>query len=158
MERDAMNRRDFHQWTMAALGGIVAGSAVGCNPPADDAATGSGSVSGTPANPADEDNLLLQEPHVCRGLNMCKGQGAGGENDCAGQGACASVAQHDCSGQNECAGQGGCGSNPGQNDCKGQGGCHVPLMDHAWDTARKNFEAAMQQAGREVGAAPAAAG
>jgi hypothetical protein len=55
---------------------------------------------------------------------------------------------------NQCKGQGGCGSNPGENDCKGKGGCAVPLKDHAWDVARKNFEAAMKKAGKEVGSAP----
>jgi len=99
-------------------------------------------------------NFLMVEPHVCRGLNTCKGKGAGGENACAGQGACASAAAHSCNGENECKGQGGCGANPGQNECKGQGECGVPLMEKSWATARAAFEKSMADAGKEAGAAP----
>ena len=105
----------------------------------------------------DAEQLILDEPHVCRGLNSCKGLGKGGENACAGQGACASVADHACGTQNECKGQGGCGELPGMNACKGQGACHVPLMDEIWPKARAAFEAAMKKSGKDVGAAPAKA-
>ncbi|SFI00093.1 hypothetical protein [Planctomicrobium piriforme] len=144
-----LNRRDFHQFTLAAFGGMLAGSVVGCAPQPEKPV-----VTPAPAGAAkDEVSLLMDEPHVCRGLNMCKNQGASKENACAGQGTCASVAAHSCGGMNECKGQGGCGSNPGENTCKGMGSCHVPL-EHAWEAARKNFEAAMKAAGKEVGAAP----
>jgi hypothetical protein len=159
MSSKDLNRRDFHQLTMAALGGMMAGSLAGCengaSPVSEQAAAPAPVNSPAPPGNTETVSLLMQEPHVCRGLNMCKNQGASKENDCAGQGTCASVAQHDCSGQNECKGQGGCGAKPGENDCKTHGGCHVPLMDHAWTTARKNFEAAMKAAGKNVGAAPA---
>lgn len=153
-----MHRRDFHRWTLAALGGMAAGCAQQpAAPPPAAPTTGT-----TPASPAPEgdavvdvDQLLMNEPHVCRGLNACKGLGKGGDNSCAGTGACASVAEHACAGENECKGQGGCGENPGMNSCKGKGGCHVPLMDEAWTKARTAFEAAMKKAGKEVGAAPA---
>ncbi|MCA8995886.1 MAG: hypothetical protein KDA80_02845 [Planctomycetaceae bacterium] len=160
--RDDLNRRQFNRLSMAAFGGVVAGSLTGCPDSANP--TNEGSPSGAPEPPAEapgdsgedtaEVSLLLQEPHVCRGLNMCKEQGSTKDNACAGQGNCASVASHVCGGQNECKGQGGCGSKPGENSCKGEGHCAVPLQDHAWGTARKNFEAAMQSAGKEFGDAP----
>jgi len=97
------------------------------------------------------------EVHACRGLNACKGQGVGGDNSCAGQGTCATASAHSCSGQNECKGQGGCDENPGSNACKGQGGCEVPIKKaDTWQKAREAFEARMKEAGKEVGAAPAA--
>jgi hypothetical protein len=156
-----LNRRNFHQLTVAAFGGLLTGSMAGCpaetTPPA-------GSTTGTTTPPVgtpestETTSLLMGELHVSRGLNMCKGKGKSKENSCAGQGTCASAADHACGQQNECKGQGGCGSNPGENACKGMGACHVPLMDEAWDSARKNFEAAMKSAGKEVGPAPAKAG
>lgn len=162
------NRRDFHRLTLSALGGMFAGAAVGCNkgddaPPAGGTATAPENAKtageGPPANTevADADlPVILQEPHVCRGLNTCEGKGKGGDNACAGQGACATAAEHTCHGQNECKGQGGCGENPGQNTCKGEGACSVPLMDSIWDDARTAFENAMKEQSREFGAAPAA--
>lgn len=98
--------------------------------------------------------LLLKEPHVCRGLNACKGKGAGEKNACGGQGACASAEHHECKGQNECKGQGGCGEYPGQNACKSKGECAVPLKAKAWKNARKAFEVQMKKAGHEFGDAP----
>ncbi len=80
---------------------------------------------------------LLEDPHVCRGINTCKNKGkTGTTNDCAGQAHCATVAAHDCNGMNDCKGQGGCGEHPGENDCKGKGGCAVPLSDKTWPKAR----------------------
>ena len=104
-----------------------------------------------------EEQLLVDDKHVCRGLNTCKGLGRSKENACAGQGTCASIADHACAQQNECKGQGGCGADPAFNACKGMGGCHVPLMDEAWTKARAAFEAAMKKSGKTVGAAPAKA-
>jgi hypothetical protein len=148
---DPLNRRDFHQLSLAALGGLAAGLVAGCgksDPPQSTAAAAGEAV--------DPEQLLLADPHVCRGLNTCKGKGSDGENDCAGRGACASpVARHECAGQNDCKGQGGCGSLPGQNACKGQGGCAVPLEGGMWDKARRAYEAAMKKAGKEFGPAPA---
>ncbi len=166
MKRPELNRRDFNRLTFAAFGGMVAGSMAGCQPkntpaPTTPSAGGSeaGSTTKDASDPAagDKDvSLLMSEPHVCRGLNTCKGKHGGAENDCAGLGACASVAEHTCAGSNECKGQGGCGTNPGMNSCKGKGGCSVPLMDGAWKLARAEFEKAMEKAGKKVGPAPAA--
>ncbi len=149
-----LNRRNFHQMALAAFGGLMAGSLAGCPKATESGSTpASGDAGATPAGD-EQVSLLLTEPHVCRGLNTCKNLGASKDNACAGQGTCATVAAHACGTQNECKGQGGCGAKPGENDCKGQGLCHVPL-EHAWESGRKNFEAAMKAAGKEFGPAPA---
>jgi len=142
MPETNVKRSDFHQLTVAAFGGILAGS---------------GSVLGAEqekpkilVDPA----LLLQEPHVCRGLNTCKGKGQGEKNACAGQGACAVVKAHTCAGTNECKGQGGCGGYPGQNTCKGHGHCAVPLSDKTWAIARKQLEHLMKDMDKKIGSAP----
>lgn len=156
MSHDDLSRRDFQKLSLAALGGALSGSMLaGCSDRGQEAAAPA------PPNPAESDmtvaaaDHLLTEPHVCRGLNTCKGHGAGGGNDCAGQGNCASVEAHSCHGENDCKGQGGCGEIAGQNDCKGQGKCGVPLSDKAWKKARADFEAAMTKAGKKVAPAPA---
>lgn len=135
MDGKSMSRRDFSRLTMAALGGLAAGAMIA-----------------VPAMAADEESPLLKEPHVCRGLNTCKGVGAGKKNDCAGMGKCALAEKHTCKGENACKGQGGCG----ENACKGKGSCAVPLSEKTWTKARANFEAAMKKAGKKVGPAPAA--
>ena len=173
MKKTDFSRRDFNRLSMAAFGGVVAGTFAGCadegadappaNTPAPDAgaapdgsdttATEGGDEGGEPA--AEETaSLLMGEKHVCRGLNKCKSDA----NACAGQGTCATFAAHECGTHNECKGQGGCGDKPGENACKGMGKCAVPLKEHAWGKARANFEAAMTAAGKEAGPAPAAAG
>lgn len=65
-----LSRRDFGKLTAAAFGGVLLGSALS-------------------ARAADKDDkhdpeLLLQDKHVCRGLNTCKGKGkgAGSEAGC----------------------------------------------------------------------------
>src|SRR3974377_1504218 len=129
-----MNRRDFHRLGMAALGGMLACTASSCvgNKKSADAEL--------PSDAKDPDKSpWLQEPHICRGLNACKGLGKGKKNTCAGTSACAIAKAHTCGGDNECAGQGGCGEHPGENKCKGMGACHVPLQDEAWAKARKSF-------------------
>lgn len=109
MQKPELNRRDFQRLTLAAMGGL----AVGATAPRLAAAA--------------EGKSLLEEPHVCRGLNTCKNKSGCGEtkgkNACAGQGGCATAEKHDCKGQNTCKGQGGCGENPGENTCKAKGGC-----------------------------------
>ena len=130
------NRRDFTRLAAAAIGGLVAGTAA------------------TADDKKEKKNPLLSDPHGCRGLNICKGKGKGGKNDCAGQGACATAKAHTCGGENECRGQGGCGEKPGENECKGMGKCHVPMEKKAWDKARKRFEELMEKEGKKVGAAP----
>ena len=137
-----LHRRDFTRLTMAAFGGLVAGTGVAFAQDKDDKKTG-------------KKNPLLYEPHICRGLNTCKGKAKGKENSCAGQGACATVEAHSCKGENECRGQGGCGAKPGENACKGMGGCEVPIgKDETWKKARKRFEEVMAADGKKVGPAP----
>jgi hypothetical protein len=137
-----LSRRDFSKLTAAAFGGIVLGAAMG-GQAAD-------------KNPKHDAKRLLEEPHVCRGLNSCKGKGKGVENACAGQGNCATAEKHSCKGDNACKGQGGCGEFAGQNACKGQGECGVPLKEKTWKSARKAYEAQMKKAGKAFGAAPKA--
>lgn len=150
---------------MAALSGMAAGAVSGCNQGGGDAPAPSGS-SDAPATPESkpagdeatakvDPSLMLEEPHVCRGLNTCKGKGASGDNACAGQGTCATAEKHTCHYENACKGQGGCGSTAGRNSCKGKGECAVPLSDGAWTKAREIFEQLMKDQGKEVGAAPA---
>jgi hypothetical protein len=135
-----VSRRRFNRLTMAAFGGAVLGAlggGCGHKPPAEAGATSA---------------RLLQEPHVCRGLNTCKGKGAGGTNQCAGQGQCATAAHHTCHKENACKGQGGCGSTAGLNACKGQGECAVPLSDGTWAKVRAAFEKEAAAAGIKIGA------
>src|SRR4051794_26501106 len=134
-----MDRRTFNQLTAAALSGLLAGVSS-----AD--AQEKKKKSSSRKKKDLKKSLWLQEPHVCRGLNTCKGLGKGKKNDCAGMGDCATSNYHSCHGGNDCAGLGGCGSNPGENRCRGQGNCAVPLMDKQWTMARKKFEAAMKKA------------
>ena len=143
MNDNDLNRRQFQKLAMAALGGLVAGAGLAN---ADDKKAD---------KPKDEKkDALLQEPHVCRGLNTCKSLGKGGKNDCAGTSACATAKAHTCGGENACRGLGGCGESPGENKCKGMGKCHVPLTDKAWAKARKRFEEVMKKAGKKFGDAP----
>ncbi|HLH56574.1 MAG TPA: hypothetical protein VKY92_23520 [Verrucomicrobiae bacterium] len=135
----ALSRRDFGKLTMAVFGGVLAGTSLG---------------SAAEGDAKHDPSLLLQDKHVCRGLNTCKGKGKGGDNSCAGTGKCAATEAHGCKGDNACKGQGGCGEYPGQNSCKGQGSCDVPLTDKTWKKARKAFEAQMKKAGKTFGEAP----
>ena len=149
MSADELTRRRFAKLTMAALAGASMGCTKG-NDPATSAAKPKGLLKDVTS-----ENLLLQEPHVCRGLNACKGLARGGKNDCAGQGTCATSMAHGCGGRNACKGQGGCGDNPGQNACKGQGKCGVPItMNPAWKKARKALEELATGHGFKLGDAP----
>src|SRR5919108_486442 len=142
MTSASLSRRDFSRLTMAAFGGVLLGTTL----------SGSAAEKDAKHDPA----LLLQDKHVCRGLNTCKGKGKGGDNSCAGMGNCAIAEAHSCKGENACKGQGGCGEYPGQNSCKGLGSCEVPLKEKTWKTARKAFEAQMKKAGKTFGDAPKA--
>ena len=109
----------------------------------------------------DKPKSLLDEPHVCRGLNACKGKGGCGgtakKNECAGQGGCATAEKHEYArpGQNACKGQSGCGPTPGENACKGKGGCGPHYSaDAAWKKVRARFEEAMKKADKKFGPAP----
>lgn len=109
--------------------------------------------------PVDVYNPLLIEPHICRGLNTCKGKGRDGKNDCAGMGACYTAPQNTCGGNNQCRGLGGCdkppqAEYPGENTCKALGGCQVPMLPEKpkmWKKARMRFEAMMASVGKKVG-------
>lgn len=136
-----LSRRDFGKLALAALAGLSAGATVAR---ADDKKS-------TP-----EKSPLLNDPHVCRGLNTCKGKGADKKNSCAGTGQCATAAKHACGSQNQCKGQGGCGSRPGENTCKEMGECSVPLHSSAWKKARARYEELMKAGGKKFGKAPAA--
>jgi hypothetical protein len=139
LDQPNLSRRDFGRLTMAVFGGVLLGTSL--------AGAAEGDTKHDPA-------LLLQDKHVCRGLNTCKGKGKGGDNSCAGTGKCAIAETHSCKGDNACKGQGGCGEYAGQNACKGQGSCEVPLSDKTWKKARKAFEAQMKKAAKTVGEAP----
>ena len=164
MKDPMLNRRDVTRLALAALGGLVSGALIGCGPaastgkPAGDKPAAATSRQGQAGGRGDA--ALLQDPHVCRGINTCKGKGKKGTtNECAGQGNCATVKAHSCQGMNDCKGQGGCGEHPGENDCKGKGGCAVPLdagKKMTWQKARKHFEELMKKAGKTFGDAPAA--
>src|SRR5947207_56731 len=100
MHESELTRRDFQKLTAAAIGGLLAGA-------------GSGQVVFAADDAPKKDpkkNALLGEPHVCRGINMCKSLGSTKDNACAGQGQCATAKAHTCHFQNECRGQGGCGA------------------------------------------------
>jgi hypothetical protein len=144
MDKQSIDRRDFHKLTTAALGGLAAGAVLGCAKKGEPDKVGGAGVT----------QVAAAEVHLCRGLNDCKGQGKDGKNSCRGQGTCATAKEHGCGGQNDCKGLGGCGEDVGANDCKGKGGCHVPLMESAWDTLRKKKEAEWTEKNLEAGSAP----
>jgi len=145
MRESELNRRDFQRLTAAAIGGLLAGAAAVENAFAADEA---------PKKDKSK-NPMLGEPHVCRGINLCKGLGSTKDNACAGQGACATARAHTCHTHNECRGQGGCGAKPGENECKGMGECGVPMSAKTWKKARTRFEELMAKEGKKVGPAPA---
>lgn len=144
MQPSDPNRRHFQKLTLAAFGGLLAGSSSSAR--AEEKQDGKPQVNVDPA-------LLLQEPNVCRGLNTCEGKGKG-NHDCAGKSACTTLTSHSCMGQNDCKGKGGCGGYPGQNTCEGKGHCAIPLKEATWTTARKQFEHLMKDAGKKVGDPP----
>ncbi|HEV7670954.1 MAG TPA: hypothetical protein VGS22_20750 [Thermoanaerobaculia bacterium] len=138
MDQSNLNRRDFGKLTLAAFGGLLAGSFAGKTAFAAEASAG----------------FRLGDKHICCGLNTCKGLGAGGKNECAGLGTCSNVEAHGCAGGNECAGQG----QDGANSCKGKGSCAVPINGEAWKKVRASYETAMTKAGKKFGPAPASCG
>jgi len=147
MQLPDTNRREFTKWAAAAVGGLLAGLSAG---------RAVAVAADEPKMKDPKKPLLLQEPHICRGLNpTCKGEVKGKKNDCAGQAFGPTIKEHKCKGMNACAGEGGCGEKPGENNCKGMGECAVPLKDDkVWEKARKNFEAAMKKAEKKFGDAP----
>ena len=155
MTDTTLNRRDLYRLAFAALGGLTAGALVGCGGASSSREQAAAGDKDRKDKEADGLPRLLQDPHVCRGINTCKNKGKKGTtNECAGQAHCATVKAHDCNGMNDCKGQGGCGEHPGENECKGKGGCEVPLSDKTWPKARKRFEELMTRAGKKFGDAP----
>jgi hypothetical protein len=159
MSDSRINRRDLSRLALAALGGLFTGAIVGCSgskdKDKDKDKKSEDDKKDKDAAPGDTSSRLLEDPHVCRGINTCKNKGKKGTtNECAGQAHCATVAAHDCQGMNDCKGQGGCGNNPGENKCKGQGGCQVPLSAKTWPKARKRFEELMGKASKKFAEAP----
>jgi hypothetical protein len=133
-----LTRRDFAKLTLAALAGFSAGS--GAN--------------GSQPQTASASDPILSEPHICRGLNTCRGRAVSRHNQCAGTSTCATARYHPCKGHNDCRGQGGCGDLPGGNECRGLGACDVPLKPRVWPLARKRFEQVMKQQRRRFGVPP----
>ncbi len=166
MNKQNMSRRDMNRLVVAAIGGLLTGAYSGCG----GQTVGDGKPTATPLRSAESkpqaeivaaanQPRLLQDPHVCRGINTCRNKGKPGTmNSCAGEAHCATVPAHDCNGMNDCKGQGGCGENPGENECSGKGGCAVPLSDKTWPKARKRFEELMAGAGKRFQEAPAKEG
>lgn len=136
MNKDDITRRDFGKLSLAAFGGLVAGSVL----------SSKRLFAETKDQPKDA--------HACCGLNSCSSQGAKGDNKCAGTGTCATAKAHGCSGNNDCKNQGG----TGENDCKGKGSCAVPIKGDSWKDARAKFEARMKKAGKDFGKAPDSCG
>jgi len=156
---DDLPRRDFHKLSLSAFSGLLLGT-LGCSDKKGDKPAAQQDAANPGADEAGavvlDEKLLLDEPHVCRGLNACKGIGKGGDNACAGQGTCATAVEHTCHYENDCKGQGGCGGSAGQNACKEKGECGVPLGDGTWKKVRAKFEELMAKEGKKVGPAPAA--
>jgi hypothetical protein len=132
------SRRDFAKLTLAALAGFCAASPV----------IAAEIQRSTVKDP------LLSDPHICRGLNTCRGKDVTARNQCAGTGTCATARYHPCKGHNDCRGQGGCGDVPGLNECRGWGACDVPLKPRVWVVARQRFEKVMKQQRRRFGVPP----
>ena len=153
MSATNVNRRDVVRLGLVALGGLVTGTLIGCSGKPEQKEK---TAADTTTRGDDKTSLLLNDPHVCRGINAaCKNKGKPGTtNQCVGQAHCATVAAHDCNGMNDCKGQGGCGEHPGENQCKGKGSCAVPPSDKTWPKARKRFEELMAKAGKKFGDAP----
>lgn len=157
MSDSYLSRRNFNKLATAAFGGMVTGTLIGCGKKEkDDEKDGQedGANDGSGASEGDGKPTATADVHVCRGLNACRGKGAGGDNACAGQGACATAEKHECAGMNACKNQGGCGETPGENACKGKGECAVPLSDKAWANARARFEERMKAADKPFGEPP----
>jgi len=152
MKQDNVNRRDFSKWTMAAFGGFVSGTVIGCGDGQTSAPSTDKDTNGTdPAGTAGGGETNKIPEHGCRGLNECKTA----SNDCRGMSECATDSwKHFCGSSHDCKGKAGCGENPLANDCKNLGGCHVPLMEGTWEKVRKNMEEKWKAAGKEFGDAP----
>jgi uncharacterized membrane protein YphA (DoxX/SURF4 family) len=163
-EPPSRGRREFAKLVAAAVAGLAGGLVVrhfagSSAPPTDKSAAGDSPPShdkDIAAPPNTDLNLLVSGgPHVCRGLNTCKGKAKDHKNACAGQGACATVESHACQGLNDCKGHGGCDGTAGINLCSGKGACAVPLKEKVWQLARARFEQLAKKQNLPLGSAPA---
>ena len=80
MTERMLNRRDLTRLALAALGGLASGALIGCGPAASTGkpATEKPSTGNKEKAVAAETPRLLQDPHVCRGINTCKNKGKKG--------------------------------------------------------------------------------
>lgn len=117
-----MNSRDLAKYLV--LGGVIAGLSAGTSLRADQVKSNALSFNQATSQAVQMDtDKKADDKHACKGLNGCKGLGAGGKNACKGKGSCASKEyKHSCAGQNACKGQGA----GGKNECKGKSSCAVP--------------------------------
>lgn len=104
--------------------------------------------------------------HACMGLNSCRGSDRFGlagppglePNACAGQGYCATAANHACLVRNDCRNQGGCGlygsaeemNQPGLNECRSMGSCASPINAERFSTNGLNRGKSVWVRAREV--------
>jgi uncharacterized membrane protein YphA (DoxX/SURF4 family) len=162
-EPPSRGRREFAKLVAAAVAGLAGGLVIrhladSSAPPSDKSAAGDsppGHDKDIAAPPNTDLSLLVSGgPHVCRGLNTCKGKAKDHKNACAGQGACATVESHACQGLNDCKGHGGCDGTAGINLCSGKGACAVPLKEKVWQLARARFEQLAKKQGLSIGSAP----
>lgn len=124
------------------------------------------------AVPAFPENPSPKQPaglplHACMGLNACQGadrfgldgpNNDGKTNACAGQGYCATTADHTCHVQNDCRNQGGCGlygtgeemNQPGINDCRSLGSCATPINAERFSTNGPNRDKSVWRRARAV--------
>ena len=154
-ESISTDRRGFNAMVAAAMAGLLGGNA------------STAVAADEKKKSKDSSNPLLVEPHICKGLNTCRGLGKDKKKACAGQGSCFTIEEHDCHGFNKCRGQGACDIGnwpkhqphyPGENTCEKKGGCQVPLLPEKkemWIKARRRFEALMADNGKTVGKPPA---
>ena len=90
-------------WAMAALAGLSAGLASGCDKKEGAAGTPEGASKAEPAAVAASPSAAADAPRAAEGKACCMGL-----NDCKGKGGCAVKDKHDCAGKNDCKGKGGC--------------------------------------------------
>ena len=89
MTERVLSRRELEKMVLAAAGGLLAGAVGGCGggapAPNPGVAPDGAAADGGNYRPG----RLLEDPHICRGLNTCINKGTGNQNECAGRGNCA---------------------------------------------------------------------
>jgi len=127
MDPQELNRRDFHRLTMAAVGGVLAGTVAGCGGEDKPAPPPKAHPQRppTPNRPSRLNRRARKSPRS-RGIRTraadstpARIKGPLARTTVPGNGVCATKAwHHSCGGQNDCKGQGGCGETATMNDCK----------------------------------------